>query len=272
MPEPALPAMTLRIVSLNLWGGQALGPLLDFVREQASATALFCFQEMLDGRERIPLACGFRTTLFREMADALPDFAGVFDPVVAWDQPLDDGRSVRVPFGLATFARRSLSIIDRRAARIIDHQDNLDAVPGLHPITRWLQLTEVAVPGGVLLVGNFHGIARPGSKLDSDERLEQSRAIRRVMDAHRGPLVLVGDFNLLPETESIRLLEFGLRNLVIERAISSTRSRLNPYYGTPQEQPHADYAFISPGLRVASFQVPDVAISDHLPMILDLSL
>jgi endonuclease/exonuclease/phosphatase family metal-dependent hydrolase len=83
--------------------------------------------------------------------------------------------------------------------------------------------------------------------------------------------VLIGDFNLLPETESVRLLEAGLSNLVIERAIPSTRSRLNPYYGTPQEQPHADYAFISPGLRVTGFEVPDVAISDHLPLILDLA-
>jgi hypothetical protein len=240
MGEAAPVASRLQIVSLNLWGGQALGPLLDFVREQAAGTDLFCFQEMLDGPELVPLACGFRTTLLREIADALPDFAGAFDPVVAWDQPVAGGHSIRVPFGLAMFARRSLPVLDRRAEQIIEHQDSLDAVPGLHPITRWLQLTELRVPDGSLLIGNYHGIARPGSKLDSDERLEQSRAIRRVLDAHRGPVVLVGDFNLLPDTESIRLLEAGLRNLVIERGIPSTRSRLNPYYGTPQEQPHAD--------------------------------
>ena len=68
------------------------------------------------------------------------------------------------------------------------------------------------MPGGSLLVGNYHGIARPGSKLDNDERLEQSRAIRRALDAHDGPVVLIGDFNLLPDTESVRLLEAGLRN------------------------------------------------------------
>lgn len=261
----------LRIVSLNLWGGQAFEPLLDFVRQQAPRTDLFCFQEMLDAPELVPLACGFRTTLYRELTAALPDFAGAFDPVVAWDQPLDEGRSLHVPFGLATFARRSLPIVDRRAARVVDHQDTLDAIPGLHDIVRWLQVTEIGTPRGTLLVGNYHGIARPGSKLDSDERLEQSRGIRRILDRHDGPVLLIGDFNLLPETESVRLLEAGLRNLVIERGIPTTRSRLNPYHGTPQEQPHADYAFISPGLRVAHFEVPDVQISDHLPMILDLA-
>jgi len=272
MGEPAPEASRLRIVSLNLWGGNALGPLLDFVREQAAGTDLFCFQEMLDGQEPVPLACGFRTTLFRELSELLADFAGVFDPVVAWDQPTEDERTVRVPFGLATFARRSLPIVDRRAEKIVEHQDNLDAVPGRHRITRWLQVTELQVPDGSLVIANYHGIARPGSKLDSVERLEQSRVIRSVLDRHQGTMVLVGDFNLLPDTESVRLLEAGLRNLVIERAIPSTRSRLNPYYGTPREQPYADYAFVSPELRVADFAVPDLAISDHLPMILDLAL
>jgi endonuclease/exonuclease/phosphatase family metal-dependent hydrolase len=262
---------TLRIVSLNLWGGLALGPLLDFVQELAPSTDLFCFQEVLDGPELIPLARGFRTTLFRELAERLPDHVGLLDAVGSWDQTTEDGRSVHLPFGLATFARRTLPIERRHTVEIVRHLDNLDAVPGLHPITRWLQLTEVRTAGGPLLVGNYHGIARPGTKLDSEERLEQSRALRRVLDAHDGPVALLGDFNLLPETESVRLLAAGLRNLVVECAIPSTRSRLNPDFGTPQEQLHADYAFVTPSLPVASFRVPDLAISDHLPLILDLA-
>lgn len=271
MPDLTPPARSLRIVSLNLWGGLALDPLLRFVREQAQHADVFCFQEAIAAPELLTLACGFHVTLYRDLAEALPEFEGAFDPVVTWVEPSEDGRQIAVPFGLATFARRTLPISARRAARVIDHQDTLDAVPGLHDIVRWLQLTELRIPSGTLLVANFHGIARPGTKLDSDERLEQSRAIRRVLDAHDGPVVLVGDFNLLPETESVRLLERDLRNLVIERGIPTTRSRLNPYFGTPQEQPHADYAFVSPALQVAELSVPDVQISDHLPLILDLT-
>jgi len=271
MADSTPPARTLRLVSLNLWGGLALDPLLDFVRQQAAAADLFCFQEAIAAPELLHLACGFRTTLYRDLAEALPGFEGAFDPVVTWPEPMPDGREIRVPFGLATFARHTLPISSRRAARVIDHQDTLDAVPGLHDIVRWLQLTELRIPSGTLLVANYHGIARPGTKLDSDERLDQSRAIRRVLDAHDGPVALVGDFNLLPETESVRLLGHNLCNLVIERGIPTTRSRLNPYFGTPQEQPHADYAFVSPELQVAAFTVPDVQVSDHLPMILDLT-
>jgi hypothetical protein len=262
---------TFQIVSLNTWGGQAIGPLLDFVRAEAPSTDLFCFQEVLNASMSIDLECGFRTTLLADLAAALPDFEAAFNPIVTWDQPAGDGSAITIPFGLATFSRRTLEIGARCAARVIDHLDTLDAVPGLHSITRWLQLTEVRLPGSTLLVGNYHGIARPGTKLDNAERIEQSLAIRRLVDAHACPKILVGDFNLLPETESVSILANGLRNLVMERQIPTTRSRLNPYFGTPQEQPHADYAFVSPGLPVLDFQVPDVLISDHLPMVLRLA-
>jgi hypothetical protein len=260
---------TLRVLSLNLWGGRVLGPLLDFIREQAPRTDIFCFQEVLDVAEVVPLACEFHTTLLAKLVHALPDFDGRFHPMVSWAEPTADGRSVTIPFGLAMFARRTLPIAERRAVTIIEHQDNLDAAPGLHRITRPLQLTRLETARGSLLVGNYHGIARPGSKLDSDERLAQSHALRRAFATHAGPAVLIGDFNLLPETESIHLLERDFRNLVIERAIPTTRSRINPYFGKPDEQRHADYAFVSPSLPVVSLEVPDVEVSDHLPLLLE---
>jgi endonuclease/exonuclease/phosphatase family metal-dependent hydrolase len=259
----------IRILSLNLWGGRVLGPLLDFVRERASHTDIFCFQEVPNADEVIPLVCEFRATLLAELTQALPEFDGRFNPMVTWCETTTDGRSVMIPFGLAMFARRTLPITARHALTVVKHMDNLDAVIGLHQIRRPLQLIQLDTSGGPLLVANYHGIARPGDKLDTAERLAQSHELRRVLAEHPGPVILIGDFNLLPDTESIHLLEHGYRNLVIERAIPTTRSRLNPYYGTAEEQPHADYAFISPGLTVVDLQVPDVEVSDHLPLLLE---
>lgn len=264
--------LTLRIVSLNTWGGTALEPLLQFVRQQADSTDLFCLQEILNARTDVPLDCRFRTNLYAELTSLLPEFQGQFDELVTWDQPvLSTDETVEVPFGLATFARRSLPIIERACEFVVHHDDTLDAVPGLYRTTRRLQLTSLRCESGVLQVANFHGMSRPGSKLDSEERIEQSRAIRRVMDPHSGPSVVMGDFNLLPETESVRILEYGRRNLITQFQIATTRSRLNPYYGTPQEQPHANYAFATPDLQIEAFSVPDLEVSDHLPMLMTIS-
>ena len=204
--DPVPPARALRIVSLNLWGGLALDPLLDFVRQQAPAADLFCFQEAIAAPELLRLECGFRTTLYRDLAEALPDFEGAFDPVVSWpSQPRTAAR-----FGCRSGWRRSPGAPSR----------SRPAAPPGSSTTRTRSTPSPACTASSAGSSSPSSASRPArcwsrtttasrgpaSKLDSDERLEQSRAIRRVLDAHDGPVALVGDFNLLPETESVRLL------------------------------------------------------------------
>lgn len=114
--------------------------------------------------------------------------------------------------------------------------------------------------------------AYPGSKLDSPVRLEQTRAILEAIRSMKstGPLLICGDFNLLPTTESIRMIAESMQDLVTMFEIPSTRSRINLYYGTPQEQHFADFVFASADVDVMSFSVPqDVEVSDHLPLLLE---
>ena len=86
---------------------------------------------------------------------------------------------------------------------------------------------------------------------------------------------MMGDLNLLPQTESVALFErAGYRNLITEYNIKTTRGtlmrKLYPQFehGPYGFQEFADYTFMSSDLEVQSFEVPDVPISDHLPMIL----
>ena len=36
----------MKLVSLNTWGGKAYKPLIDFIKQQARDTDIFCFQEV----------------------------------------------------------------------------------------------------------------------------------------------------------------------------------------------------------------------------------
>lgn len=92
------------------------------------------------------------------------------------------------------------------------------------------------------------------------------------MSFHKGGKVLCGDFNLLPQTKSIAMLEGRMRNLIKEYNIKTTRSKLNPYHGTPTEQHFADYVFVSEDIKVLDFKVPEAEVSDHLPMILEFEI
>ena len=114
---------------------------------------------------------------------------------------------------------------------------------------------------------NFQGMWHPTiKKIDCPERILQSQKIRVFMDALPGEKILCGDFNLNPDTESLALLEKGMRNLVKEYNITTTRSELYP-----KEQKFADYTLVTPGVDVKSFTVPALTVSDHLPMILEFS-
>jgi hypothetical protein len=56
---------------------------------------------------------------------------------------------------------------------------------------------------------------------------------------------------------------------VNEFGITSTRTALSPWYGTPQQLDYSDYVFTSPGITPHQFAAPDVRVSDHRPLILD---
>jgi endonuclease/exonuclease/phosphatase family metal-dependent hydrolase len=116
---------------------------------------------------------------------------------------------------------------------------------------------------------NFHGLwtdKKEGrGKQDIEERLEQSENILKFTSKLSNPYILCGDFNLLPDTESIKKFErAGLKNLIREYNITSTRTS---YYTRPEK--HADYAFVSDGIEVKDFKILPDKISDHAPMSLE---
>lgn len=110
---------------------------------------------------------------------------------------------------------------------------------------------------------NFHGLWKPGAgKRDIEERLTQSDNITTFLGTIKNPYIFAGDFNLNPDTESLKKLEaLDLRNLVKEYGVTSTRTS---YYTKPEK--FADYALVSPGIEVKDFKVLPDEVSDHSPL------
>jgi endonuclease/exonuclease/phosphatase (EEP) superfamily protein YafD len=114
---------------------------------------------------------------------------------------------------------------------------------------------------------NFHGVPRSG-KRDTPERDIQTARVLARMSRDAGGKILVGDFNLMPDTQAIRSFEQKMRNLVVEGKFSTTRTH---HYGNIASQPFADYAFVSPGIKVRRFEVLSDEVSDHRALELDVS-
>jgi endonuclease/exonuclease/phosphatase family metal-dependent hydrolase len=130
--------------------------------------------------------------------------------------------------------------------------------------------TQVGDGAGKMHICNLHGIAKPGDKLDTPQRLRQSKALIDFFDSLDGRKIIGGDFNLSPDTDSIRSFEeHGYINLIKEFGIRTTRNRLAWELYPDNKQYHSDYVLISPDVKVRAFEVPNNEVSDHLPLILD---
>jgi endonuclease/exonuclease/phosphatase family metal-dependent hydrolase len=62
----------------------------------------------------------------------------------------------------------------------------------------------------------------------------------------------------------------GIRNLVKEYGVESTRTKLYRRYETGSK--FADYIFVSPEVKVNDFKVLPDEVSDHSPLMLDFDL
>jgi DNA segregation ATPase FtsK/SpoIIIE-like protein len=71
----------MRLISLNTWGATQGQIFFDYIKEQAKATDIFCFQEIFSAQGSAPkLSSGARCFLFQELVALLPGFKGYFAP------------------------------------------------------------------------------------------------------------------------------------------------------------------------------------------------
>lgn len=250
---PNLPANTImKLISLNTWGGR-VAQIDDFVRHHATDVDIFCFQEVhAHNSQEADSTVGERAEFFEELQKLLPNFVGIFAEQVS-------------NTGLAVFVRDTLEMksTDSHSILSADELSHLQMPNGDHYYPRIVQTVTFEHPQITIL--NFHGI--PGKeKKDSSEREIQMNRLHEILGRNNGNKILVGDFNLRPDTEAIHGLERTMNNLVIDNGFKTTRTKL---YSKKEVMPFADYTFVTPGINVKKFEVLPDEVSDHSPMFLD---
>lgn len=227
----------MKIIFLNTWNGKIKDSIIEFIQEQSKDTDVFCFQEVYPEMRQ----------LCREV---LPDYEEFYAyKIVAKD---DD-------FPQATFVRKNIGTLSFEL--VLNDQTNCG-----------LGINVLIKQGDTLInICNFHGIAFPGDKLDNPSRLEQSKELINFLKNKKGLKIIGGDFNMLPETASMRMFEKkGYRDLIKEFKIKATRNRLAWEMYPDNPQYYSDYVFLSQGVKIEKFAVLNNEISDHLPLILEI--
>jgi len=251
----------MKLITLNTWGGRAgKKGLLDFFARHNDAD-IFCLQEIWSAPYQDfngHAAGGIPINHDHIMTNGMQDISALLSEHQAFFRPhfMDNyGLLLLVKKGIKVVAEGEVFVFKERG-----HVPNGDI--GNH--ARNIQWVTLETKLGLRTVINFHGLWNGKGKGDSEDRIKQSENIIAFMKTLSNPYLLAGDLNLLPTTQSLMMFEeFGLRNLIKEHNITSTRSDL---YTKPEK--FADYIFTSSGIKVQSLDVLPDQVSDHLALAL----
>lgn len=253
----------MKIICWNIWAGRKFDELMTYLKEASVDTDVFCFQEVLSTTSKETMVDEFyRANIYQELVALLLDYNVYFAPIQEWC-----AFHGRVDFDLtwaqAMFVKKGISVSDEWSTFIFKHynarqEDNIT-------MPRVLQYISVDIDGQPTLLAHFHWLWTWGGKWDTESRLEQSRIINDFLAKRSERIVLMWDFNLLPDTKSFALLKEGRRDLIEEFSIETTRSKL---YGKPLKL--ADYVLLDHNIDVKTFSVPYLEASDHLPLVFEI--
>lgn len=249
----------MRIITLNTWGGRAGKEKLLGFFEAHRDTDIFCLQEIwsapYDNLQGVN-AGGLPIDHSNIMTEGMQEISGLLSGHTRFFRPhhLDN-------YGLMMLVKKDLGVVGEGEFFVYKEKGHIPVGDvGFH--ARNVQHVTVRTARGDRTVMNFHGLWNGQGKGDSEGRIAQSEKIISYLKTLDHPFVLCGDFNLLPDTESMKMLEdSGLRSLVREFGITSTRTSL---YKKPAK--HANYILVSEGVKVKDFRVLPDEVSDHAPL------
>jgi endonuclease/exonuclease/phosphatase family metal-dependent hydrolase len=256
----------MKIITLNTWGGRAgKKDVLSFFKKQKDVD-IFCLQEIWSAPHNHyegAMAGGVAIDHSKIMTEGKQEISALLSDHVPYFRPHFGDN-----YGLLILVRKNLKVIDEGEFFVYKEKGYVDKNDiGDH--ARNIQYLTINSNGQPITIINFHGLWTGKGKGDTPNRIEQSKKIAQFIQNLKGECILCGDFNLLPQTESIRILEsLGLRNLVVENGVTSTRTH---FYSKTLDK-FADYIFVSKGLEVKNFKViPDV-VSDHTPLMVEIKI
>jgi endonuclease/exonuclease/phosphatase family metal-dependent hydrolase len=234
----------MKLITLNIWGGQLREPLLDFLHRHRDVD-IFCLQEVYYNAKKMITEEDRSVSLniFSQIMQTLPEHQGYFCP------------AVNGIYGIAKLVHHSVPTHASGELPIYINAEYTGIGPSHNRLLQWI---DCGAEQSRYTVINVHGLWNGKGKSDSPDRIAQSQKIKEFIQQSRNPVVLCGDFNLRPDTKSLEILDSDMKNLIHDYQIKSTRTS---YY--PKQERFADYILLSPDLVVHDFEVLQDEVSDH---------
>lgn len=242
----------MKLVQLNAWGGRLEHQLADLLT--AEAADLICLQEIISTKGDAALAI-----TLEELQAKLGLGHSFMSPVMSFNL-----MNNTAAFGNAILSEYRFEHHETIFTNL-QYQADFDFDSYDYNI-RNLQHVQVTIGGKKLNVLNHHGHHVRQHKNGDEQTLRQMAQIAAYLDTLAGPVILAGDFNLAPHSQSLELINTKLRNLSLEYALTTTRTSLT------SKTEVCDYIFVSDAVSVTNFRTSKLVASNHQALILDFEL
>ena|SRR5258708_14306903 len=246
--------MKIKVLCLNLFEGGLFWENIEaFVKKENPD--ILCLQEVFNGGIDQPL--NFQSMV--RLTSLLPKYNFYYSPELCEIWPQGGGDGGNAVFSRFPITSQETTFLHREYQRIIRPKDEKD----FSHYPKNLQHVIVDVNGKSLQVFNLHGIWGMDGR-DTQERLQMSEIIVGKIQ-EKVPAVLMGDFNLKPDTQTIANIEKHMIN-IFKGDLTTTfnmRHKTNPGYATAV----VDMFFATSDLKIIAKLCPEDDVSDHKPLI-----
>ncbi|MEO8582088.1 MAG: endonuclease/exonuclease/phosphatase family protein [Patescibacteria group bacterium] len=246
--------MKAKIVCINLFeGGLFWENIEKFLLKEDPA--ILCLQEVVNGDSKQPLS--FQS--IARLRNLFPEYYYYFSPELLEVWPQGNGDAGNAIFSRFPIIEQKTVFLHKKYKRIVRAKDGKD----FSHYPKNLQHIVVEIDRRKLHVLNLHGIWGL-SGADTPERLKMSKIILEELKGN-SPAVLMGDFNLKPNTQTIQNIEKEMTNIFKDelKTTFNMKHKTNPGYATAV----VDMFFASPTVKVVSKACSDDDVSDHKPLV-----
>lgn len=243
----------MKLLQLNAWTLRLSTNITDMITKEAPD--IIAFQEIPDSTIEI----GLFSTLTK-FKDRVRFHHVYFSPVYSFQY-----MSGMIDFGNAIMS--NLPLYDKNTVFTnLEYKANFSLQEDSYNIRNFQHIVTENEDGKKFHIINHHGYHVPQHKRGDDFTMKACRQIVEYARSLDGPVIITGDFNLEPESESLAVFAPYFRNLSTEYNLKTTRNFLT------SKSEVCDYIFVSDAVEVEDFYASSVIASDHQGLVLDFDI
>lgn len=248
----------MKLITLNIWkGGSIQNKAINFLKKEGPD--IITLQEVYNRKEPY-LEDRYRSLEILKIELPLKyfDFAPAFRDITKKDNlDAEQGNAI---FSRFLIKKSNIVFFGAPYQSVYDYEEKkvYDVLP------RILQNVAIEIESTTFHIYNIHGIWGLDGN-DNEKRLKMSETIVDEIKNKKN-IILAGDFNVRPDTKTIKNIEKYLKNVFKDELTTTFNVKRKSEPGGYATSV-VDMIFVSPDMKVVDHYCPDEDISDHLPLV-----